>query len=80
MNMKMEFFSGIHVKFKGEAHTEWYESKEEENSQGKTESSDTMHTGNEEYFQITYYVLGSNSGKNIMKCNIKLSRLLFKKI
>ncbi|KAL0821078.1 hypothetical protein ABMA28_005709 [Loxostege sticticalis] len=56
---------GIHVKFKGEAHTEWYESKQEENSQGKTESTDTMHTGNEEYFQISYYLLGSNTGNEI---------------
>lgn len=56
------FYPGIHVKFKGEAHTEWYESKQEENSQGKTESTDTMHTGNEEYFQISYYLLGSNTG------------------
>lgn len=54
--------SGVHVKFKGEAHTEWYESKQQENSEGKTESTDTMHSGNEEYFQITYYLLGSNSG------------------
>lgn len=57
------FFIGIHVKFKGEAHTEWYESKQEENAQGKTESTDTMHSGNEEYFQISYYLLGSNTGK-----------------
>ncbi|KAG6444951.1 arrestin domain-containing protein 17 [Manduca sexta] len=56
---------GIHVKFKGEAHTEWYESKQQENSEGKTESSDTMHSGNEEYFQISYYLLGSNSGNEI---------------
>lgn len=56
--------SGINVKFKGEAHTEWCESKQEENGQGKTESTDTVHTGNEEYFQVSYYLLGSNSGNN----------------
>ncbi|VVC95248.1 unnamed protein product [Leptidea sinapis] len=56
---------GIHVKFKGEAHTEWSESKQEEDSQGKSQSSDTLHTGNEEYFQISYYLLGNNSGGEI---------------
>ncbi|CAH0724924.1 unnamed protein product, partial [Brenthis ino] len=56
---------GIHVKFKGEAHTEWSESKEEQDEQGKTRSTDTLHTGNEEYFQITYYLLGSSSGNEI---------------
>ncbi|XP_075979692.1 arrestin domain-containing protein 3 [Anticarsia gemmatalis] len=56
---------GIHVKFKGEAHTEWAESKEEQNSDGKTESTNTMHTGHEEYFQISYYLLGSSSGNEI---------------
>lgn len=56
---------GIHVKFKGEAHTEWSESKEEQDAEGKTQSTDTIHTGNEEYFQITYYLLGSNTGNEI---------------
>ncbi|CAK1542140.1 unnamed protein product [Leptosia nina] len=56
---------GIHVKFKGEAHTEWSESKQEEDSDGKTQSTDTLHTGNEEYFQISYYLLGSNTGNEI---------------
>ncbi|XP_072938001.1 arrestin domain-containing protein 17 [Epargyreus clarus] len=56
---------GIHVKFKGEAHTEWSESKEEQDSEGKTQSTDTLHTGNEEYFQISYYLLGSSSGNEI---------------
>ncbi|CAG9791080.1 unnamed protein product [Diatraea saccharalis] len=56
---------GIHVKFKGEAHTEWSESKEEQDAQGKTESTNTMHTGSEEYFQISYYLLGSNNGNEI---------------
>ncbi|XP_068622515.1 arrestin domain-containing protein 17 [Battus philenor] len=56
---------GIHVKFKGEAHTEWSESKEETDDQGKSQTTDTTHTGNEEYFQISYYLLGSNSGNEI---------------
>ncbi|XP_045775884.1 arrestin domain-containing protein 17 [Maniola jurtina] len=56
---------GIHVKFKGEAHTEWSESKQEEDSEGKTQSTDTLHQGNEEYFQITYYLLGSSTGNEI---------------
>ncbi|XP_045500867.1 arrestin domain-containing protein 17 [Colias croceus] len=56
---------GIHVKFKGEAHTEWSESKQEEDSEGKTQSTDTLHTGNEEYFQISYYLLGSSTGNEI---------------
>ncbi|KAI8434233.1 hypothetical protein MSG28_012338, partial [Choristoneura fumiferana] len=51
----------IHVKFKGEAHTEWHESKEEQTSDGKSETRDTTHTGNEEYFQISYYLLGSSN-------------------
>ncbi|XP_053611866.1 arrestin domain-containing protein 3 [Plodia interpunctella] len=56
---------GIQVNFKGEAHTEWYESKQQENEQGKTESNDTTHTGHEEYFQVSYYILGSSSGNEI---------------
>ncbi|XP_061379666.1 arrestin domain-containing protein 17 [Danaus plexippus] len=56
---------GIHVKIKGEAHTEWSESKEEQDAEGKTQSTDTLHTGNEEYFQISYYLLGSNTGNEI---------------
>ncbi|XP_063367877.1 arrestin domain-containing protein 3 [Cydia amplana] len=56
---------GIHVKFKGEAHTEWRESKEQQTSDGKTENTDEVHTGNEEYFQISYYLLGSNTGNEI---------------
>ncbi|CAG4944142.1 unnamed protein product [Parnassius apollo] len=56
---------GIHVKFKGEAHTEWSESKQEEDTQGKTQTTDVIHTGNEEYFQISYYLLGNSSGGEI---------------
>ncbi|XP_028167471.1 arrestin domain-containing protein 2 [Ostrinia furnacalis] len=63
--LNLYYFAGIHVKFKGEAHTEWYESKQEENAQGKTESTDTLHSGSEEYFQISYYLLGSNTGNEI---------------
>ncbi|XP_014367457.2 arrestin domain-containing protein 17 [Papilio machaon] len=56
---------GIQVQFKGEAHTEWRESKEESDDQGKSQTTDTTHSGNEEYFQISYYILGSNSGSEI---------------
>ncbi|XP_049871660.1 arrestin domain-containing protein 17 [Pectinophora gossypiella] len=56
---------GIHVKFKGEAHTEWSESKEETDTEGKPISTDQMITGNEEYFTIQYYLLGSNTGNEI---------------
>ncbi|XP_041980826.1 arrestin domain-containing protein 17 [Aricia agestis] len=56
---------GIHVKIKGEAHTEWSESKQEEDSEGRTQSVDSLHTGNEEYFQISYYLLGSSTGGEI---------------
>ncbi|XP_047506425.1 arrestin domain-containing protein 17 [Pieris napi] len=56
---------GIHVKIKGEAHTEWSESKQEEDTDGKSQSSETLHTGKEEYFQISYYLLGSNTGNEI---------------
>lgn len=63
--------SGIHVKIKGEAHTEWAESTQKEDSQGKTESTDTLHTGHEEYFQVSYYLLGSSTGMLLLlQCNV----------
>ncbi|KAJ2949368.1 hypothetical protein O0L34_g15281 [Tuta absoluta] len=61
---------GIHVKFKGEAHVEWTESKETEASRQdglefKNTPDDQKVSGHEEYFQIQYYILGSSSGNEI---------------
>ncbi|KAG7300439.1 hypothetical protein JYU34_016060 [Plutella xylostella] len=56
---------GIHVKIKGEAHTSWSESRRQDTSDGKTEDVDETISGHEEYFNINYYLLGSNSGNEI---------------
>lgn len=56
----------INVRCKGEAHTEWVESKDDQTSDGKTESTNTMHTGHEEYFQISYCIASSKAGEDHM--------------
>lgn len=55
---------GIKIKFLGEAKTEWTESQTVRNEQtGKDEEQRNEVTGNEEYFQISYYLMGSvNAG------------------
>ena len=50
---------GIKIKFLGEAKTEWTESQSVKNEEtGKTEERRNEVTGNEEYYQITYYLMG----------------------
>lgn len=58
-----DVFVGINIKFKGEASTFWTESETEESSDGQRREVETAHTGNEEYFNINYYLLGSKNGK-----------------
>ncbi|KFB40717.1 AGAP001894-PA-like protein [Anopheles sinensis] len=52
---------GIVIKFTGEAETKWSETETKTDQNGKTYESTTNLTGQEEYFQIQYYLLG---GKN----------------
>ncbi|CAO1405671.1 unnamed protein product [Diamesa tonsa] len=56
---------GIKIRFLGEAHTQWTESENKTNTEtNKTEEERTDVTGHEEYFQITYYLLGGiNAGE-----------------
>lgn len=58
-------FLGIKIRFLGEAHTQWTESENKTNTEtNKTEEERTDVTGHEEYFQITYYLLGGvNAGE-----------------
>jgi hypothetical protein len=50
---------GIKIRFLGEAHTQWVETETRKTSDGKDEEERKDVTGNEEYFQISYYLLGS---------------------
>ncbi|XP_049277455.1 arrestin domain-containing protein 3-like [Anopheles funestus] len=52
---------GIVIKFAGEAETKWSETETKTDTNGKQYESTTNLTGQEEYFQIQYYLLG---GKN----------------
>ncbi|XP_050089440.1 arrestin domain-containing protein 17-like [Anopheles aquasalis] len=52
---------GIVIKFSGEAETKWSQTETKTDQQGKQYESTTNLTGQEEYFQIQYYLLG---GKN----------------
>ncbi|XP_050070040.1 arrestin domain-containing protein 3-like [Anopheles maculipalpis] len=52
---------GIVIKFAGEAETKWSETETKTDQNGKQYESTTNLTGQEEYFQIQYYLLG---GKN----------------
>lgn len=48
----------------GEANTQWTETEKRQNQEGKTEEERKDVTGHEEYFQISYYLLGgANSGE-----------------
>jgi Arrestin (or S-antigen), N-terminal domain len=69
IDLKHEFFLGIKVKFLGEAKTTWKETESVRNEQtGKTESHSKDVEGHEEYFQISYYLLGNaNSGETELK-------------
>ncbi|CRK99588.1 CLUMA_CG012900, isoform A [Clunio marinus] len=49
---------GIKVRFLGEARTSWVETEKVTKEDGKTENERKDVTGHEEYFQITYYLLG----------------------
>lgn len=50
---------GIKIKFLGEAKTEWTESESVKNEEtGKMEDRRHEVTGNEEYYQISYYLMG----------------------
>lgn len=57
----MIFFSGIVIKFTGEANTEWTELEKRRDQEGKEVEETERLTGHEEYFTIQYYLLG---GKN----------------
>lgn len=59
------YILGIKIKFLGEAKTEWKETSKRRNEQtGKDEDETQDMTGHEEYFQISYYLLGgANSGE-----------------
>lgn len=57
-------FLGIKIRFLGEANTQWVETEKRQNQEGKTEEERKDVTGHEEYFQISYYLLGgANSGE-----------------
>ncbi|XP_026466766.1 arrestin domain-containing protein 17-like [Ctenocephalides felis] len=56
---------GIHIVFKGEAHTSWMESETKTDNQGQSQTEDTSLSGHEEYFQIQYYLLGGKNGGEI---------------
>lgn len=52
------FLLGIKIRFLGEARTQWVETEKRQNAEGKTEEERKDVTGHEEYFQISYYLLG----------------------
>lgn len=57
-------FLGIKIRFLGEAKTEWTETEKRENQDGKTEEERKEVSGHEEYFQVSYYLMGgANSGE-----------------
>jgi hypothetical protein len=66
------FFLGIKIKFLGEAKTEWTESKTRRNEQtGKDEQETETIEGHEEYFSISYYLLGGvNSGETELPAGV----------
>lgn len=56
---------GIKIRFLGEAKTEWTETEKRQNQEGKTEEERKEVSGHEEYFQISYYLMGgANSGES----------------
>lgn len=56
---------GIVIKFSGEAETKWSQTETKTDQEGKQYESTTNLTGQEEYFQIQYYLLGGKNSKEI---------------
>ncbi|XP_039431432.1 arrestin domain-containing protein 17 [Culex pipiens pallens] len=56
---------GIVIKFAGEAETKWSQTETKTDQEGKQYESTTNLTGQEEYFQIQYYLLGGKNSKEI---------------
>ncbi|XP_055604276.1 arrestin domain-containing protein 17 [Uranotaenia lowii] len=56
---------GIIIKFSGEAETKWNTVESKTDQEGKQYESTTNLTGQEEYFQIQYYLLGGKNSKEI---------------
>lgn len=56
---------GVYVKFKGEAKTSWNESSTQKDAEGKSRDVTTNLTASEEYFQISYYLVGNKSGGEV---------------
>lgn len=56
---------GIIIKFSGEAETKWSQTETKTDQEGKQYESTTNLTGQEEYFQIQYYLLGGKNSKEI---------------
>ncbi|XP_061387438.1 arrestin domain-containing protein 17-like, partial [Musca vetustissima] len=58
-------FTGIIIKFLGEANTEWSETRKVTNSEGRDEDETITFKGHEEYFQIKYYLVGGKNSPEI---------------
>lgn len=56
---------GIFIRFKGECETSWSSNTTRRDAEGKSTQVTVQHTGKEEYFSITYYLVGSKSGNEI---------------
>ncbi|EDS30991.1 arrestin domain containing 4 [Culex quinquefasciatus] len=56
---------GIVIKFAGEAETKWSQTETKTDQEGKQYESTTNLTGQEEYFQIQYYLLGGKNSNEI---------------
>uniref|UniRef100_A0A1Q3FC19 Putative arrestin domain protein n=1 Tax=Culex tarsalis TaxID=7177 RepID=A0A1Q3FC19_CULTA len=56
---------GIVIKFTGEAETKWSQTETKTDQEGKQYESTTNLTGQEEYFQIQYYLLGGKNSNEI---------------
>lgn len=59
----MLLVAGIKIRFLGEALTTWVETETRKKEDGGTEEERKDVTGNEEYFQINYYLLGGANAK-----------------
>lgn len=68
--------TGICIKFKGAAEVKWSTQDTRRDNAGKTHDITIDHKADEEYFSITYYLLGSKTGEYIFiaiyNCNSKL--------
>ncbi|XP_077296197.1 arrestin domain-containing protein 3 [Arctopsyche grandis] len=56
---------GISVKFKGVAEVKWTTTESIRGTDGKSKNMSIDNTGSEEYFSISYYLLGNKSGNDI---------------